>query len=125
MRMKPKMPLELAELLSAAAEPTRLRILNLLRLGSVCVCELQAILRIPQSTISRHLATLRHAGLVADTRDGQRVVYSLAPVSSRQLAALYELLDKCCSFEEALKEDLNALKRKTQLTKRFTTGGSS
>ena len=53
----------LAEILRAAGEPTRLRLLNLLRLGEACVCDLQVVLEIPQSTVSRHLATLRHAGL--------------------------------------------------------------
>ena len=90
----------LDQLFKAVAEPTRLRLLNLLRLGSICVCELHAVLRIPQPTVSRHLAGLRHAGLVLDCRSGTRMIYSLAPASTPQLEALYELLDRCCPCDE-------------------------
>jgi ArsR family transcriptional regulator len=96
----------LDELLKAAGEPTRLRILNILRVGSACVCDLQAVLEVPQPTISRHLAVLRHAGLVADVRRGQRVVYSLAPADSAELKALRGLLRDCCPEGQALRNDL-------------------
>ena len=48
----------------AFSDPTRLRILGLLRGGERCVCELVDILRCPQPKASRHLAYLRKAGLV-------------------------------------------------------------
>jgi ArsR family transcriptional regulator len=97
----------LDELLKAAGEPTRLRILNLLRQGSICVCDLQAVLEIPQPTISRHLAALRHAGLVQDVRNGTRVVYSLTPAGTPQLEALYQFLDRACPAEPVLQSDLH------------------
>lgn len=100
------MPVSLADLLKAAGEPTRLRILNLLRSGPICVCELQAVLQIPQPTVSRHLAALRHAGLVRDERDGTRVVYSLAPPNTPRLQALYSLLVTASALEEDLLPDL-------------------
>lgn len=50
----PPMAFGLAAILKSAGEPTRLRILNLLRQGDICVCDLQAVLAIPQPTISRH-----------------------------------------------------------------------
>jgi ArsR family transcriptional regulator, arsenate/arsenite/antimonite-responsive transcriptional repressor len=101
----------LDQLFKALSEPTRLRLLNLLRLGSICVCELHAVLRIPQPTASRHLAALRHAGLVEDCRSGTRIVYSLAPPNNPQIEALYELLDKCCPSDEVMREDLDRLKK--------------
>jgi len=100
------MPFPLADLLKAAGEPTRLRILNLLRGGPICVCELQAVLQIPQPTVSRHLAALRHAGLVRDDRDGTRVVYSLAAPDTPRLQAFHSLLITACSTEEELLPDL-------------------
>jgi ArsR family transcriptional regulator, arsenate/arsenite/antimonite-responsive transcriptional repressor len=100
----------LDELFKAVSEPTRLRLLNLLRLGSICVCELHAVLRIPQPTASRHLAALRHAGLVDDCRSGNRIIYSLAPPGTPQIEALYELLDRCCPTDEVMKADLARLK---------------
>ncbi len=63
-------PDRLDQLFKAISDPTRLRLLNLLRLGSICVCALQAVLQITQSKVSRHLAGLRHAGVVMDSRSG-------------------------------------------------------
>ncbi|HEX9779019.1 MAG TPA: metalloregulator ArsR/SmtB family transcription factor, partial [Geopsychrobacteraceae bacterium] len=53
-------------LFKALSDETRLRILALLQAGELCVCDLMAILDLPQSTVSRHLAYLRNAGLVDD-----------------------------------------------------------
>jgi ArsR family transcriptional regulator len=62
----------------ALSDETRLRIIALLTRGELCVCDLMAILDLPQSTVSRHLATLRHAGLVEDRRQGVWMYYRLA-----------------------------------------------
>ena len=96
---------QLDKMLKAAADPTRLRLLNLLRLGSICVCDLQAVLRIPQTTVSRHLAALRHAGLVSDVRKGTRIVYSLTPGETTPVEALHDLLDRCCPEDAVMKAD--------------------
>ena len=73
---------ELAAVFRALADDTRLRILALLRDGEVCVCHLQGSLRVPQPTISRHLAYLRRSGIVAARRQGVWMHYSLAPQDS-------------------------------------------
>ncbi len=99
----------LDQLFKAVSDPTRLRLLNLLRLGSICVCELHAVLQIPQPTASRHLAALRHAGLVEDCRSGSRIIYSLAAPDKPQTQALHELLDKCCPCDEVMQADLARL----------------
>ncbi|HWQ03607.1 MAG TPA: metalloregulator ArsR/SmtB family transcription factor [Candidatus Nitrosotenuis sp.] len=104
------MTTRLDELFKAAGEPTRLRILNLLRLGSICVCDLQATLGIPQPTVSRHLAVLRHAGLVLDFREGPRVMYSLAPATNERLRFFYKFLNQTCPFEPRLQKDLAILR---------------
>jgi ArsR family transcriptional regulator len=94
-------------MLKAAADPTRLRLLNLLRLGGICVCDLQVVLGIPQPTVSRHLAALRHGGLVTDARRGTRMIYALAPATdSPYLEAVYELLDRCCPQDERMRGDI-------------------
>lgn len=105
------MPIALHQLLRAAGEPTRLRILNLLRRRSLCVCDLQVVLGIPQSTVSRHLAALRHVNLVADHRAGNRVLYALAPAVTPQEAALRRLMEKCSSSDEVLRSDLDRLRQ--------------
>lgn len=63
------------ELLIAVAEPSRLRILNCLAAAPLFVSDLQAILDMPQSTVSRHLGVLRQAEVVRDTPIGQFVLY--------------------------------------------------
>lgn len=100
----------LDQLFKAVSDLTRLRLLNLLRLGSICVCELHAVLRISQPTASRHLAALRHAGLVEDCRSGSRIIYSLVASGTPQIEGLFELLDKCCPQDEVMREDLIRLK---------------
>ncbi len=96
----------LDEILKAAADPTRLRLLNLLRLGSICVCDLQATLQIPQPSVSRHLAALGHAGLVSDVRKGMRIVYSLIPAETTEVDALHDLLDRCCPGNAQMRADI-------------------
>lgn len=59
------------------ADPTRIRILNLLVAGEMCVCDLVEMLDLPQPAVSRHLAYLRRAGLVAARRDSTFAYYRL------------------------------------------------
>ncbi len=67
------------QLFRALGDRTRLRIVNLLARGSLCVCDIQRILGQPQSSVSRHLALLKSAGLIRDRRDGMRIFYALTP----------------------------------------------
>lgn len=62
----------------AAGHPARLRILGMLRPGSLCVCQITALLGLAASTVSAHLAELRRAGLVTEQKDGRWVSYRLA-----------------------------------------------
>jgi ArsR family transcriptional regulator len=66
-----------AIIFKALAEETRLRVLALLLEGELCVCEIIAALRLPQSTISRHLAYLRKSGWVQGRRQGVWMYYRL------------------------------------------------
>lgn len=61
----------------ALSDPCRLRILDRLRGGERCVCDLQALLRSGQSLLSFHLKTLKDAGLVTDRREGRWAYYRL------------------------------------------------
>ena len=60
----------LERMFQALGDGTRLRILGLLQSGEVCVCNLHESLGAPQPKVSRHLAYLRRAGLVATRREG-------------------------------------------------------
>lgn len=69
----------LVEALKTLSDETRLRLLSLLRTAdSLCVCELATILRLPHYSISRHLNTLKRAGLLVSRRSGKYIFYSLA-----------------------------------------------
>ena len=78
----------LTKVYSALADPTRLRIMALLRDGEVCVCHLHASLDVPQPTASRHLAYLRKAGLVDARRAGIWMHYRLTPIANPVIATV-------------------------------------
>ena len=74
-----------AQSYKALADETRLRILALLLSeGELCVCDIIASLKLPQSTISRHLAYLRKTDWVNDRRNGLWIYYSLRSGDDRQ-----------------------------------------
>jgi ArsR family transcriptional regulator, arsenate/arsenite/antimonite-responsive transcriptional repressor len=64
-------------LFRALADPTRLRLLNLMGDREICVCYFVEILEISQPKVSRHLAYLRRAGIVAARREGKWMHYRL------------------------------------------------
>ena len=66
------------KIFKALADRNRLRILKMLEMRPLCVCEITAVLGIAQSSVSRHLGILREAGLVDDKKEGQWMIYSLA-----------------------------------------------
>lgn len=80
------------QLFKALADETRLRILNLLKEGELCVCDIMAILAVPQSRASRHLAYLRNAGLVSDRREGLWMHYSLVQSNGALHRRVLEML---------------------------------
>ena len=66
------------QLFKTLSDPTRLRLLNLLAQGEVCVCDLHGTLGIDQPKVSRHLAQMKRAGLVEARRNGKWMHYRLA-----------------------------------------------
>jgi len=80
--------------LKALGDPVRLRLFSLLRTHEeLCVCHLVDALKIPQSTISRHLGVLRHAGLVQTRREGKWMYYALCGDVAEQLVVLMDALN--------------------------------
>lgn len=68
---------EMERLFKALADSNRLRILALLQEGALCVCQLMGVLGLSQSTVSKHLAILKEAGLLAEEQRGKRSFYAL------------------------------------------------
>jgi DNA-binding transcriptional ArsR family regulator len=64
-------------LAAALSDPNRLRALAALRGGELCVCQIIALLDLAPSTVSKHMATLRQAGLVASRKEERWVYYRL------------------------------------------------
>ena len=89
---------EAAFLFKTLADPTRLRLLNLLACGETCVCELTDTLGVVQPKVSRHLAHLKRAGLVEARRDGKWMHYRWArqadPLVRHVLTGLREWMTK-------------------------------
>ena len=88
-----------ARLFKALSDETRLRILALLTAGELCVCDLMAVLDLPQSTVSRHLAYLRNAGLVEDRRQGVWMYYRLATPASELAEVAASLPGRLAALE--------------------------
>ena len=89
------------QLFRALSDRTRLRLLNLMSGQEVCVCYFIEILGLPQSTISRHLAYMRRAGLVLARREGKWMHYQLSvPKHAAVTAILREVLNGLSADKE-------------------------
>ena len=74
------------------ADINRLRIMNLLLTGELCGCDIQYVIGVTQSNVSRHLTYLKRSGLVADRRAGYRIYYRLMKDNKPEYKALLSYL---------------------------------
>lgn len=95
-------PVPLDQFFRALADPTRLRLIHLMSEQEICVCYFIEVIGAPQPKISRHLAYLRRAGLVAARREGKWMHYRLTVPSDPHAAAI-------------LKTTLDALKKSAEM----------
>jgi ArsR family transcriptional regulator len=102
----------LEALFSAFADPTRLRILNILAAGELCVCDLVALLEQPQPLVSRHLAYLRRSGLVEVTRTSKFAHYRLAAPANAVHRNLLDCVRSCFVGVRSLDRERRAGKRR-------------
>ncbi len=79
----------------AFSDPTRLRVLYLIRERELCVGDLVSVLRLPQPSVSRHLSYLRRSGLVKVRRDGVWAFYALSEVKTPFHRKLFDCLGAC------------------------------
>jgi ArsR family transcriptional regulator len=105
---------ELEQYFKALADVNRLRILNLLLHGELCVCDIQFVLEASQPNVSRHLSYLKNSGLVLDRRDGFRIFYRLAKPKQGAKKRLFEFLQDAYKNEEELQDDTRRLKEAIQ-----------
>jgi ArsR family transcriptional regulator len=115
----------LDQLFRALADPTRLRLIHLMADQEICVCYFTQVIGAPQPKVSRHLAYLRRAGIVAARREGKWMHYRLtipqdshaASILKNTIAALKEnkemqkdceRLDRACCGPKSLVQVLGA-----------------
>jgi ArsR family transcriptional regulator, arsenate/arsenite/antimonite-responsive transcriptional repressor len=101
----------LERLFKGLGDQTRLRILNLLIHGELCVCDIQYVLGSAQPNVSRHLTYLKNAGLVLDRREGARMYYRLAQANEGVHKLLFAFLRDAFKSSDLLAEDSRKLKK--------------
>lgn len=111
--------MDLEALFRALADRTRLRILNLMRDQEVCVCYFVEILRISQPKISRHLAYLRRAGIVAARRSGTWMHYRIAVPKEAAAAGILRAVLVSLAEDREMKNDLVRLEKACCAPQRF------
>jgi ArsR family transcriptional regulator len=101
----------LAALFAALADTTRLRLLNLMAGREVCVCYFVEILGQGQPKISRHLAYLRNAGIVAARREGKWMHYRICPPAEASAASILSAVLAALGNDKQMQADLAKLDR--------------
>jgi ArsR family transcriptional regulator len=101
--------MDLVQIYQCFCDRTRLRILHLLSRTPLCVCHFQDILREPQVKISKHLAYLRHRGMVMATRNQNWMIYSLPRRLSPELERNLKCLQDCAQADAVFKRDRQRL----------------
>src|SRR5580700_11353040 len=107
--MKPNPSLD--GLFRALGDPTRLRLLNLIADQEICVCYFTQVIGAPQPKISRHLAYLRRAGIVAARREGKWMHYSLLSPPEPHAAAILETTLEALQEDREFQRDFQRLNR--------------
>jgi len=107
--MREKRPLD--QLFRALSDPTRLRLINLMAEQEVCVCYFTEVIGAPQPKISRHLAYLRRAGIVAARRNGKWMHYRLVRPAEPHAAAILKTTIAALHRETSMQRDLQRMEK--------------
>ena len=95
-----------AKLFKALSDPNRMRIVQMLLIRPLCVCEIQEILKLAPSTVSKHLSILREAGFIYDIKEAKWVNYYIDNRSSNPLVIeLLNVLKRHLSSSDFFTED--------------------
>ena len=80
-----------ATVLKAMGQPTRLQILDLLKEGERCVCEIFPAIHQEQANVSKHLSILKQAGILDSRKDGLRIIYR---IKNREVLDLLKIVSQ-------------------------------
>lgn len=97
------------EIFKALGDETRLRMVNLLRKGELCVCEIEAVLGVSQSNASRHLTKLKNSGIITFYKKSQWVYYKLDDNFLQLNSQLIGFLDENFASNQLFKKDIDSL----------------
>jgi ArsR family transcriptional regulator len=103
--------MDLVDIYECFCDRTRLRILNLLTQGPLCVCHFQTILAEPQVKVSKHLSYLKTRGLVEVRQEANWRIYSVATKPNAALKANLACLQDCVQEDRIFRNDLQKLKK--------------
>lgn len=92
-------------LTKALGDETRLRILALLQEQELCACQIVAVFELANSTISKHLAILKRAGLIQSRKQSRWIYFYLPPDPPPEIAATLAWLNQCWKDDLSLKSD--------------------
>jgi ArsR family transcriptional regulator len=97
--------MELIQMIKALGDESRINILNILRYCPLCVCEIEEILCMTQSNVSRHLNKLTNAKIVTYYKEAKYVYYKLNEETLQKHPFIKEILDKELDKIDKLKDD--------------------
>lgn len=107
--------MDIVEIFKALADETRTRILNLLYRETLCVCDLEEILKLSQSNASRHLTKLKNARLIIGEKQAQWVYYQVDEKIIEKYSFVKELLAKELDKSPQCQKDLARLRKYREL----------
>jgi ArsR family transcriptional regulator len=100
------------KIFKALGDKNRLRIIKMLEVKPMCVCEITSVLDLAPSTVSKHLSLLQDAGLIEDTKDGRWVNYALSTFDPSPLAGdILGLLGGTLDADPVVVEDRKKAKK--------------
>jgi len=104
------MSVDIVYIFKALADENRIRILNLLRSGELCGCDIESVLGIKQSNASRHLTRLKMAGIIVSKKKSQWVYYRLNSSIFQRFSFLSIIINDEIEQISVCKEDFELLK---------------
>lgn len=96
---------ETCSILKAMSDKNRLRIIKMLEVKPLCVCEITDILQLATSTVSKHLTILKDAGIVIDKKSGRWVTYELNHLSVKHVQLIVSVVIELLDYDKLIDAD--------------------
>lgn len=101
----------LLKIFKALSDANRLRIIKMLEVRPLCVCEITEVLQLANSTVSKHLSILRDVDLIVDHKDGKWMNYSLNTAANGSYASqMLSIISDWLPHDETVRNDIEKVK---------------